>query len=286
MPSGPWWRLAGFAAAMLTALAIGVTTGRLLGMPSRAQPAGAVPPADAVVAAVAGMGVSDAGYTLAVESTQVTAGSAATLRLRVLGPHGTPVLRYGLVGDRLAQMAVIRRDVSGYQRLSPALQADGTWTVPITVDASGSWRLIAQLAPTAADGTTKPVVLGVDLSAAGTYTPHTPPPPNRQSTVDGYTVGLSGQLQPGQAQPLLFTLTRAGTHDPAIDTASARLTLIREGDLGVLTATPDHDQAGNTTVRFWINAPSPGRYHAFLDFTADRAEHTARFTLDTATTAS
>jgi len=57
--------------------------------------------------------VSAAGYTLSAETSTLPAGQATTLRLRILGPDGQPVLRYGLADGRLIQLTLVRRDLVG-----------------------------------------------------------------------------------------------------------------------------------------------------------------------------
>ena len=137
MPVRSWLRLGGYAAALVAILAAGFFLGRLtLTDPPAADGADM----GAALTVFGGVTVSASGYTLSAEQTTLPAGQAATLRLRVLGPDGRPVLRYGVVADRLMRLALVRRDLSGYRSLTPSLSADGTWTAPITLPAAGSWR--------------------------------------------------------------------------------------------------------------------------------------------------
>src|SRR5439155_20180353 len=177
-------------------------------------------------------------------------------------------------------LVVVRRDLTGYQHLHPAMAPDGTWTVPLTLPTPGVWRAFADFVVATA-GTQTAVTLGTDLAVAGTYQPAPPPAPTRASTVDGYTVSYEGTAQPASTQPLLFRVYRGGqpvTDLPRYLGAYGHLVVLREGDLGYLHVHPE-DQLAGGAVRFWLSVPSPGRYRAFLDFQTGGAVRTAQFTL-------
>lgn len=267
-----WLRLGGYAAGLVLVLVAGYLIGRhtLPDVPAAAR-ASDPPPT-----LFGGMSVSVSGYTLSADQTVLSAGQQAILRLRVTGPDGHPVLRYGVVGDRLMHLALVRRDLSGYRALAPALSADGTWTAPVTLPDAGSWRLLADFTALDPASHATPLLLGLDLAASGTFAPQPDVSPATDTTVDGYTVTLTGIPRTAAAEPLLATVRRDG--QPADVDASARLTLLRDGDLAYAAVAADHAARG--LLRFAVTLPSPGRYRAFLDFTTgDGATHTAAFTL-------
>ncbi|GAB3964121.1 hypothetical protein GCM10027615_06010 [Plantactinospora veratri] len=53
---------------------------------------------------------------------------------------------------------------------------------------------------------------------------------------------------------------------------------LREGDLGYVHVHPETELAGGA-VKFWLAAPSSGRYRMYLDFQVAGVVHTAEFTL-------
>ena len=134
-------------------------------------------------------------------------------------------------------LIVVRRDATGFQHVHPEMAADGTWSLPVTLPAAGSYRAFADFTPAGGTGT----VLGVDLAAPGPFEPvaHAP---SRTAHVDGYTVELAGDLLPGRASPVTLTVTRDG--QPVTDLqpylgAYGHLVALREGDLAYLHVHPD-----------------------------------------------
>jgi hypothetical protein len=91
----------------------------------------------------------------------------------------------------------------------------------------------------------------------------------RTATVDGYTVTLDGELTAGTEALLTLTVTRAG--EPVTDLqpylgAHGHLVALRDGDLAYLHVHPDEGTTAGPEVRFYVEVPSTGRYHLYLDF--------------------
>jgi hypothetical protein len=107
------------------------------------------------------------------------------------------------------------------------------------------------------------------------------PAPAREATVDGLTVGYEGTPSVGATQPLQFRVTRAGAPAPLQPYLGSygHLVVLREGDLAYLHTHPDPQLTGGT-VKFWLAAPSPGRYRMFFDFQVDGVVRTAAFTVE------
>ena len=59
-------------------------------------------------------------------------------------------------------LIVVRRDMTGFQHLHPSQNADGTWSVPVTLPDAGSYRVFADFS---VDG--KPHTLADDLTVDG-----------------------------------------------------------------------------------------------------------------------
>ncbi|HEU4424353.1 MAG TPA: hypothetical protein VFR67_17640 [Pilimelia sp.] len=238
-----------------------------------------VGPANARVQ-VGGLAVSASGYDLLPDSTVFAAGRAQTFRFRIIGPDKATVRSYAMLHDKLLHLIVVRRDMSGYQHLHPTMAPDGTWSVPLTLAQPGVWRAYADFAATDTGGGRTPATLGVDLTVAGDYRPRPLPPAERTATVAGFTAGYAGTPVIGSTQPLVFTVTRSGA--PVAPErylgAYGHLVVLREGDMGYVHVHAE-DLLTDNAVKFWLAAPSAGRYRMFFDFQVAGAVHTAEFTL-------
>jgi hypothetical protein len=240
--------------------------------------------AGAVDEAPAGLQVSEAGYTLALETSTAPAGSGTEVAFRILGPDGAAVTDYTLSHEEDLHLVAVRRDLSGYQHVHPTLGADGVWRTPLHLT-PGSWRLFADFAP-AADGENR--VLGADLAVPGAFDPAPLPAVSATAQVDGFTVVLTGDLHAGAASELTLAVSRDGV--PVTDLqpylgAFGHLVALRDGDLAYLHVHPGEEPGGaepapGPHVRFVAEIPSAGTYALFLDFRHGGAVHTAQFTVE------
>jgi hypothetical protein len=296
--SGTARKLGGFGLALAVAFAAAYGLGQAVG-PVGAEPEPAAHDGmdetgthgdshgDAHVAAPAGVPgglmVSADGMTLQVTGPAPRAGVRQDFAFRVLDDHGAPVTRFAPTHDKLMHLVLARRDLSGYQHLHPALAADGTWRVPLTVGAAGDYRVFADFRPAGReDGTT----LGADVAVAGDYRPRPLPEPGLIATVDGYQVTLAGTLTPGTTSRLTLSVARAGR--PVTDlqpylAAYGHLIALRQGDLAYLHVHPDGAPGDGTTrpgptVTFHAEVPSAGTYRLYLDFKHGDVVRTAEFT--------
>jgi len=287
-------RLVAFAGGLVLALAAGFGVGRLTGPVSAPRSASAMPNMPGSTAVdesqphshgmtttgtadqVGGLALSASGYTL--HPRAYTAGQPFTFT--VDGPDRKPVTQFAINHDKPMHLVVIRRDLSGYQHLHPTMAPDGTWQVDLTLPAPGIWRAYADFVVNAASGQV-PLTLGTDLPVAGAYQPGELPAAGRESTVDGMSVTYEGTPQVGTTAPLLFRVFRGGSPMTTLEKylgAYGHLVVVREGDLGYVHVHPEPDLAGGA-VKFWLAAPSPGRYRMFFDFQVDGAVHTAAYTV-------
>lgn len=230
----------------------------------------------------AGLASSRGGYTLTPTDPTLTPGTTEPFSFRITGPDGAPVTAFDVEYDKQMHLIVVRRDTTGFQHLHPQMAADGTWTVPLTLPAGGSYRAFADFAPTGGEPTT----LGIDLAAPGLYEPvaHTE---SRTAQVDGYTVDLVGDLVPGQASPVTLTVRRDGV--PVTDLqpylgAFGHLVALRQDDLAYLHVHPDGAPGDGATppgpqIPFVAKVPSAGTYRLFLDFQHGGVVRTAEFTV-------
>jgi hypothetical protein len=228
-------------------------------------------------AVVGGLAASAGGYTFTPASTTPRAGAPAPFRFRIDGPDGRPVTRFATAHGRPMHLVVVRRDLSGYRHLHPRMAADGTWQTDLALPAPGTWRGLADFAALAATGAKAAVSLGVDLRVAGRSSTTPLPAPAREATVDRYTVTYEGTPQAGVIKPLVFRVFKGG--EPVLDLgAYGHLVALRERDLGYVYVHAEK-QLFRGAAKFWLSAPSRGRYRMFFDFKVGERMHTAAFTV-------
>jgi len=233
-----------------------------------------------------GLAVSQDGYTIAPAATALEAGREQDFRFTIAGPDGRPVRDYTEEHDAELHLIVVRRDLSGFQHVHPIRDADGAWSIPLTLAEAGEYRAFADFVPAGREGLT----LGVDLRVAGDYEPWPLPAPDRSAEVDGYTVELAGDLVAETSSDLTLTVSRDGGPvtdlEPYLD-AYGHLVALREGDLAYMHVHPHGEPGDGVTpagpsVEFAAEAPSDGAYRLYLDFSHDGVVRTAEFTVITA----
>ncbi|SFW65027.1 hypothetical protein [Amycolatopsis australiensis] len=274
-------RLAVFGGALALLAAGGFVAGKTAGpvaaatedhdtaMPGHTEMAATLP---------GGLASSQDGYTFTVTDP-------GRFSFTITGPDGKPVTAFDVEHEKKLHLIVVRRDTAGFQHVHPAMAPDGTWSVPLTLPAAGSYRAFADFAPTGG----KPMTLGADFSVAGDYQPASYPL-SRTAHVDGYTVQLDGDLTAGKTSPLTLSVSRDGV--PVTDLqpylgAYGHLVALRGGDLAYLHVHPDGEPGDGKTpagpqVKFAAEVPSAGTYRLFLDFKHGDVVRTAEFTVATA----
>ncbi|MEV4202764.1 hypothetical protein [Micromonospora globbae] len=225
-----------------------------------------------------GLLVSDRGYTFLP-----VAAPSGEFAFRIAGPDGRTVTAFDEAHDKRMHLIVTRRDLSGFRHVHPDMTPDGTWRVASPFADPGSWRAFADFVPTGG----QPLTLGVDVALPGAFIPRPVPAPARTVSVDGYTVTLHGDLQPGKTAKLNLTINRNGA--PVIDLepylgAYGHLVALRAGDLAYLHVHPDGEPGDGRTqpgpqVTFYAEVPSAGTYRLYLDFQHAGTVRTAEFTV-------
>jgi hypothetical protein len=118
---------------------------------------------EAAGAPVRGLGVAGEGLTLALEITELQRGRPSELRFSIRGTGGRPVRDFEVEHEKRIHLILVRRDGHGFQHLHPELDAGGTWSVPVTVDDAGAYRVFADFKH---DGEAR--TLAADLGVDGT----------------------------------------------------------------------------------------------------------------------
>jgi hypothetical protein len=231
-----------------------------------------------------GLMVSQDGYTLDLATSELPAGPQTPLAFQVLGPDGEPVTEYTRAHDKDLHLIAVRRDTTGFQHVHPELDGDGTWSVPLALSA-GEWRLFANFVPATRDGN---LILGADLSVPGAYEPQARPEPAATAQVDGYTVTLGGELEPGRESELTLSVSKGGETVTDLQpylAAYGHLVALRDGDLAYLHVHPAGEPGDGVTepgpdITFSTAVPSAGTYRLFLDFQHGDVVRTAEFTVE------
>jgi len=230
-----------------------------------------------------GLAVSEAGYTLVPAGTFLDAGAATAFSFVVTDPDGKPLTNYVETHEKDLHLIVVRRDMTGFQHVHPALAEDGTWSVALDLPAAGTYRVFADFSPVGLDRT---LTLGTDIEVAGDLTPVPLPGPDPTSTLEGYEVRIEGAAVTGAESQLTFTVSRDGQEltdlEPYLG-AFGHLVSLRVGDLAYLHTHPIESaqagQQGGPAVEFGTEFRTAGTYRLFLDFQHDGAVHTAEFTV-------
>ena len=205
-------KIAGFILGLAVVFAAAFGVGAILGpdggvgaestqaheacLPSgRTRPARRSAPADELPG---GLMSTENGYTLELAQTRVDAGKNVPLRFRITDSTGRPRDAVSVNHEKQLHLILVRRDMVGFQHVHPVLDGNGTWSVPVDLSRAGDYRVFADFVPAGGEELT----LGADLHVAGRYDPQPLPVAATSTTVDGYTVTLSGTPTANEASML------------------------------------------------------------------------------------
>jgi hypothetical protein len=238
-------------------------------------------------AALPGLAVSDAGYTLRLGAVSAAAGPSVPLSFVVDRADGSPLTSYVETHTKELHLVVVRRDLTTFQHVHPTRAADGTWSVPVDLTAPGSYRVLADFQPRGLD---RSLTLGADLAVDGdVVTDPLPVPATTADAGEGYRVALTGTPRAGRETELTMTVTQDGSAVTDLQPylgAFGHLVALRTGDLAYLHVHPsgDHDVAEGSTggpdVAFRTTFPTAGTYRLFLDVKVGGSVRTAAFTVE------
>ena len=223
---------------------------------------------------VRGLAVAEGGVRMVLETPELARDRGGRLSFRIVDPAGRAVRDFEVEHEKRMHLIVVRRDLSGFQHLHPAMDADGTWRTRVRLSEAGTYRVLADFTRGGAAAT-----LGSDLRVDGDAALEPLPEPESAATTDGgYEVRLdAGAASAGREGELKFTIARGGETirtEPYLG-AGGHLVALREGDLAFLHVHPSgHDD----TVAFAATFSTEGRYRLFLQFKHEGRVHTAAFT--------
>ncbi len=285
--------LAACAAALAVVFGAAVGVGRLVGpvgtpaeasVASPAAPHGGAAHEDAAHEAgtdlaVGGLAVTQDGYALRLARSTAPAGQPFALQFTVIGPDGAPLVDYERAHEKDLHLVVVRRDLTHYAHLHPQRDDAGRWSLPLTLDEPGSYKVVADFTPAGRDTA---LALAADLTVPGSYAPQPLPAASRSAQADAFTVSLDGDLTAGRTSELTFTVSRDGRPVTSLDPylgAYGHLVVLRAGDAAYLHVHPDESATAGPGVVFGVDVPATGDHRLFLDFSVDGVVRTAELTL-------
>jgi hypothetical protein len=234
------------------------------------------------MAMASGNGLADTvnGYTLAVH----TPPGAGPTTLAIIH-NGAPVTAFDPEQTKLMHFYLIRSDLTGFQHVHPVMSPDGTWTAPTTPVPAGDYRIYVQFVPHA-DAAGGALVLSAPVTVPGPAAAPAPlPAPATSTTVDGYTVAVTGSPKAGAVVPITITISRDGRPvtdlQPYLDTY-AHVTAIHQGDLAFAHLHPDgtvNGDHGGPALTVHADLPAAGNYRMFIQFQTGGVLHTAPITI-------
>jgi len=271
-------RLFSFGLTLAALLVAGFAAGRLLDASAPGASAAPQDHGEMAMDPVRGLGVAESGLRLLIADPELARGAGERLRFEVVDADGEAVTEFDRTHTRRMHAIVVRRDLTGFQHLHPALAADGTWAVPLRLGEPGTYRLFADFSH-AGEATTLAGDLRVDGSADLRALP---PEAERAIAVPGdFEVMLHARAPvAGEEAELAFSV-RADGRSLALQRylgAGGHLVALREGDLAFIHVHPTGDGGGDGSIEFGATFPTAGRYRLFLQFKVDGVVRTVAFT--------
>jgi hypothetical protein len=221
-----------------------------------------------------GLSATKDGYTLEVKHGPMTGMPVSFAILK----DGKPVTSFETEQTKQAHFYLIRSDLSGFQHLHPTMAVDGAWSAQPAELSPGDYRLYVQVTPA---GTTEPIVLSRAATVAGSTSSQALPSASTTTTVDGYTLALSGQ--PTNGKELQVNVTKDGKPvtdlQPYLETY-AHVTAFRQGNLAFAHLHPLNrvKGPGGPKLRFMVEIEETGTYRLFIQFMTGGVLHTASVT--------
>ena len=242
-------------------------------------------------AAVPGVTSAQDGYLLSPIAVPGAVDQTGTLSFRILDADGNAVTRFAISHEKELHLIVVRTDGTQFRHVHPTMDTDGTWSLPWTWAAAGTYRVYTDLVPETGRAT-EPITLTRTVEVAGQFTPVVPAP-TKNATVGGYAVDLTGVAVVGSGSELTFAVSKGGKPVTNLEPylgAFGHLVALRDGDMAFLHVHPEGDEPteGDTAgpdVGFVAELPTPGRYLLYLDFQVEGEVHSAPFVVDTTGTA-
>ena len=185
----------------------------------------------------------------------------------------------GMPGPGMMHLFAIRRDLTGFQHITPA-PGEGTSygrcsTSPRDRGGSSSSCSRGALG--------RPILLGVDLTVRGDYRPEPAPATAETVTVGGVEVERSGGLTTRAGAQIAVTVTERD--EPVTDLqllhgAPGHAVIIRPADLALAHRHAAPDGGSGPRLEFAGGVPERGPYAVFVEFYRADRQHVAAYTVE------
>ena len=223
------------------------------------------------------------GLSIQLGATSFAAKQHMDLTFTIVANDGSIVTDYEVEQTKELHLVLVRSDLTGYQHLHPTRSADGTWAVPVTFAQGGSYRMVADFVPVLDGAAAGRTAVTTDLTVTGLSTDTPLPAMSDITTVEGYTVRISGELSSIAESTLDFAVTDAAGAAVVLEPylgAFGHLVAFAQSDLAYTHVHPAsaNEQAG--TIEFLGQVAASGPHRLFLQFAAAGEVHTAEFTIN------
>ena len=233
-----------------------------------------------------GMHMGDAppatGLSVQMVTPTFTSTTPADLSFRIVAADGSTVEEYEVEQTKELHLVLVRSDLTGYQHLHPTRSGDGTWTVPVTFEQGGTYRVVADFTPVINGTATGRTAITTDITVAGAGSDAALPAAATTANVDGHTVTIAGDLTSSADSELTFTVTDAAGDAAALEPylgAFGHLVAFAQSDLAYTHIHPSSADEATGTLTFTGQVVAPGPHRLFMQFAADGSVHTAEFTV-------
>ena len=246
------------------------------------------------------------------EPSVVRAGQKTTMRFRIFHPgNGEPIKKFEVVHEKQYHLFVISQDMEYFQHIHPAEQADGTWTIELTLPKPGYYKVLSDFLPSGGSSQfiARPLVTAGYTGSLTADSAHLVPDAVLTKSVDDMTatvsldpatfaVGLYGHLNfhltdNATGRPITDLQTYLGAFGHTLIMSEDMVSYVHAHPLDIL-AKPDDDGGppqflippgadletlrGGPDVTFEGLMPRPGRYRAWTQFRRHNKLHTFSFT--------
>lgn len=153
----------------------------------------------------------------------VRAGEPATLRFRVFHPGtGEPVTDFLTVHDRQYHLFVISQDMTHFEHIHPEKDADGVWSIEVTLPAQGYYKVLSDFVPYGGSSQfiARPLITAGYTGDLAGDSARLVPDTDFTKTVGDLTATLTYDPEtplPGLYLHMKFRLTDANSGAPAVD---------------------------------------------------------------------
>jgi len=244
----------------------------------------------------------------------VKPGQKISMRFRIFHPGtGEPMKKFEVVHEKQYHLFVISQDMEFFEHIHPEEQADGTWTIDVTLPKAGYYKVLSDFMPTggAPQFIAHPLVTAGFMGDLEASSARLVPDKTLTKTVDDITAtmvydpqtciaGLYCHLDyhltdTASGRPITDLQTYLGAFGHTLIMSEDMVDYVHSHPLDIL-AMPDDDGGppqflippgadleklrGGPDVTFEGLMPKPGRYRAWTQFRRGDKIHTFAFTFE------